>query len=65
MGAREVSIIGAIPPRRPTDKNVYSWWTKLRIAPLITHVEKPENGLGVYTMLADAPGQALGVLFEW
>lgn len=77
---REVSILGAIHPRTPQQEHVYFWWTKHRertlllklmsngrlpVEDLITHVEKPENCLNVYNMLADNPQHALGVLFEW
>ena len=77
---REVSILGAIHPRTPEQEHAYFWWTKNRertlllrlmangrlpTEDLITHIEKPANCLNVYSMLADNPQQALGVLFEW
>ena len=77
---REVSILGAIHPRTPEEDHVYFHWTKQRernlifrlmsegrltAEDLVTHVEKPENCQHVYTMLADNPHRALGVLFDW
>lgn len=77
---REVSLLGAIHPRTPEQPHVYFWWTKdrerrlilklmgsgqLPVEDLITHVEKPENCLNIYNMLADDPREVLGVLFEW
>ncbi len=38
---------------------------KLTAEDLITHVAKPEECLDIYTMLADNPKEALGVVFEW
>jgi 2-desacetyl-2-hydroxyethyl bacteriochlorophyllide A dehydrogenase len=70
----------AIHPKTPEQEHVYFWWTKdrerrlllnlmgsgqLPVEDLITHVEKPENCLNVYNMLADDPQRTLGVLFEW
>lgn len=77
---REVSILGAIHPRTPEQDHMYFHWTKdrernllfrlmsegrLTAEDLITHVAKPEQCLDIYTMLADRPQRALGVLFEW
>ena len=77
---REVSILGALQPRTPEQEHIYFWWTKSRerrfllslmadgrlsVEDLITSVEKPEDCLKVYEMLADNPQKALGVLFEW
>jgi len=77
---REVSILGALQPRTPEQEHIYFWWTKSRerrlllslmadgrlsVEDLITSVEKPEDCLKVYEMLADSPQKALGVLFEW
>lgn len=77
---REVSILGAIHPRTPQQEHIYFWWTKNRernlllklmaegklpAEDLITHVAKPEDCLDMYTMLADNPQGALGVVFEW
>ncbi|MBN1672186.1 MAG: zinc-binding alcohol dehydrogenase [Kiritimatiellae bacterium] len=77
---REVSILGAIQPKTPNEDHIYFHWTKnrerdllLRLMAegrltgedLITHVAKPEDCLEIYTMLADNPKEALGVVFEW
>lgn len=77
---REVSILGAIQPRTPNDDHVYYHWTKdrerdlvlrlmaqgrLPVADLVTHEARPEDCLEIYTMLADCPQGALGVVFDW
>ena len=77
---REVAILGAIAPITPDQDHIYFRWTKdrernlilrllsegrLTAEDLITHVARPEQCLDIYTMLADRPQQALGVLFEW
>ena len=77
---REVRILGAIQPRTPEADHIYYRWTKNRernlvmrllssgklpVEDLITHVAKPEQCQEIYTTLADAPQEALGVVFEW
>ncbi len=77
---REVAILGAIQPSTPDQDHIYYRWTKSRerdlllrllaegrmsAEDLITHLVKPEQALEIYTMLADRPQQALGVLFAW
>jgi 2-desacetyl-2-hydroxyethyl bacteriochlorophyllide A dehydrogenase len=77
---REVSILGAIQPKTPIEDHIYFHWTKnrerdliLRLMAegrltgedLITHVAQPEECLDIFTMLADDPKGALGVVFEW
>lgn len=77
---REVSILGAIHPRTPDEKNVYFWWTKKRerdlilrllsekrmsAEDLITHTARPQDCSEIYNMLADDPQKALGVIFDW
>ena len=77
---REVTIQGAFQPYTPAQDHRYYRWSKdrerqlimrlmnngrLLVEDLITHVAKPEECQEVYTMLADRPGNALGVLFEW
>ena len=77
---REVAILGVSHPRTPDRDHIYYHWTKdrernlilrllsegrLTAEDLITHVVKPEQCLDIYTMLADRPQQALGVVFEW
>ncbi len=77
---REVAIIGAFQPFTPDDDHIYYPWTKSRergllldlmaagrlpVADLITHVAQPEECQEIYTMLADNPRNALGVLFDW
>ena len=77
---REVDIIGAIQPITPESAHVYYPWTKsrdrrllldlmargrLRAADLITHRAAPAECQSVYSMLADRPQDALGVVFEW
>lgn len=77
---REVTVKGAIQPRTPDQSNIYYPWTKERdrtfilqlmaqgklpIEDLITHAAKPESCQEIYTMLADTPQEALGVVFEW
>jgi threonine dehydrogenase-like Zn-dependent dehydrogenase len=77
---REVSLLGAIQPKTPDQDNIYYRWTKERernlvlrlmaqgklpVEDLITHTAKPEACQEIYTMLADDPREALGVVFEW
>lgn len=77
---REVAILGAIQPRTPQRDHIYYRWTmdrersmlldlmaegQLPVEDLVTHVAKPEQCQEIYTMLADKPERALGVLFEW
>ena len=77
---REVSILGAIQPRTPTQGNMYYRWTmqrertfllrlmaagRLDAGSLVTHIEKPEACQDVYSRLADEPREMLGVLFDW
>ena len=77
---REVAILGAIQPKTPTRDHIYFRWTmdrersmlldlmgegKLPVEDLVTHLAKPEQCQEIYTMLADRPERALGVVFEW
>lgn len=77
---REVDLIGAIQPLTPESDNVYFPWTKsrerqlllqlmdrgqLRAGDLITHRAEPQSCQSIYEMLADRPGEALGVVFNW
>lgn len=77
---REVSILGALQPRTPDADHIYYRWTKdrerklilrlmadgrLPVEDLITHTAAPEQCLEIYQMLADHPGRALGVVFDW
>ena len=77
---REVALIGAFQPFTPDDDHIYYQWTKSRergllldlmaagrlpVADLITHVARPEQCQEIYTMLAENPQNALGVLFDW
>jgi 2-desacetyl-2-hydroxyethyl bacteriochlorophyllide A dehydrogenase len=77
---REITVLGAHQPKTPDDQHIYYPWTrkrdrdfiltlmtqgKLPIEDLITHTAKPEACQDIYTMLADNPQEALGVVFEW
>jgi 2-desacetyl-2-hydroxyethyl bacteriochlorophyllide A dehydrogenase len=77
---REVSILGAIQPITPDGDHVYYRWAKgrdrnlfmrlmssgkLTVEDLITHVMKPDQCQETYSMLADTPQDALGVVFDW
>lgn len=77
---REVSILGAIQPKTPNEDHIYYRFTKdrdrklilrlmasgkLPVEDLITHVAQPEECQEIYTMLADNPKEALGVVFDW
>jgi threonine dehydrogenase-like Zn-dependent dehydrogenase len=77
---REVSLLGAIQPKTPESDHIYYHWTKdrerrfvlqlmsggrLQVERLITHVADPESCQEIYTMLADDPREALGVVFAW
>jgi len=77
---REITVLGAHQPKTPDQPNIYYPWTKERdrtfilqlmaqgklpIKDLITHTAKPESCQEIYTMLADTPQEALGVVFEW
>ncbi len=77
---REVSILGAIQPKTPEQDHIYYRWTKNRdrdlvlrlmaegrlpIEDLITHTARPEACQDIFTMLADDPVDALGVVFDW
>ena len=77
---REVSLLGAIQPLTPDADHVYYHWAKSRernlvmrlmsdgklpVEDLITHVARPEQCQETYCMLADAPQDALGVVFDW
>jgi len=77
---REVSIFGAHQPKTPDDDHIYYRWSKdrerglvmrlmssgrLSVEDLITHVARPDECQNIYTMLAEDPSHALGVLFEW
>ena len=77
---REVSIIGAFQPMTPDADHTYYHWAKgrerglvmrlmssgrLPVEDLITHVAKPEHCQETFCMLADAPQDALGVIFDW
>ncbi len=78
--AREVSIVGAFQPRTPDAEHTYYRWGRgrerqlvmrlmssggLPVEDLITHVARPQQCQETYTMLADAPQDALGVVFDW
>ena len=77
---REVSILGAHQPKTPEADHIYYRWAKdrdrrlvmrlmgegrLLVEDLITHVAEPEQCQEIYTMLADDPRDALGVVFNW
>ncbi|HAA74738.1 TPA: hypothetical protein DCE37_06440 [Candidatus Latescibacteria bacterium] len=77
---REVSILGAHQPKTPDTDHIYYRWTKdreralvmrlmatdrLPVSHLVTHEFAPQDCQDVYTMLADAPKDVLGVLFRW
>lgn len=77
---REVCVVGAFQPITPERDHVYYHWTKdrdralilrlmaagrLPVEDLVTHVARPGQCHDIYTMLADRPGAALGVVFEW
>jgi len=78
---REREFIGAFHPITPEQEHIYYPWTKDRdramildlmadedrfpVEHLITHVAKPEQCQEIYEMLADEPGDALAVLFDW
>jgi L-iditol 2-dehydrogenase len=77
---REVSISGAFQPATPKNNHIYYRWNKNRerglvlslmadgklpIEDIITHTAKPAQCQEVFTMLADNPREALGVVFEW
>ena len=77
---REVSILGAHQPKTPEADHIYYRWAKERdrrlvirlmgegklpVEDLITHVADPDQCQEIYTMLADDPGDALGVVFKW
>jgi 2-desacetyl-2-hydroxyethyl bacteriochlorophyllide A dehydrogenase len=77
---REITVFGAHQPKTPDSRNIYYPWTKERdrdfilqlmaqgklpIEDLITHCAKPADCQDIYTMLADHPDEALGVVFEW
>lgn len=77
---REVSILGAHQPKTPEADHIYYRWAKERdrrlvmrlmaedklpVEDLITHVAEPEQCQEIYTMLADDPAAALGVVFKW
>lgn len=77
---REISILGAHQPKTPDNDHIYYRWTKAReralvlrlmatdrlpVSHLITHEFEPAACQDVYTMLADAPRDVLGVLFDW
>src|SRR5262249_55035599 len=38
---------------------------KLRLAPLLTHIFKPEQAAKAYEMMRTRPGDFLGVAFDW
>lgn len=77
---REVDIIGAFQPLTPEGDHVYYHWSKdrdrrlllelmaqdrLKVRDLITHRFEPEQCQNAYEMLAERPGEALGVVFKW
>ncbi len=77
---REVSILGAHQPKTPEADHIYYRWAKERdrrlvmrlmgegklpVEDLVTHVAEPERCQEIYTMLADDPSAALGVVFKW
>ena len=77
---RELTIQAAFQPYTPEQGNRYYPWTldrernlimrlmsdgRLPVEDLVSHVAKPEQCQEIYTMLADRPRNALGVLFEW
>ena len=77
---REVDLIGAIQPLTPEADHVYYPWTKdrerrlllnlidqgrLSMSDLISHRPQPRDCQSIYEMLADRPGEALGVVFDW
>jgi 2-desacetyl-2-hydroxyethyl bacteriochlorophyllide A dehydrogenase len=77
---REVSILGAIQPKTPNEDHIYYRFAKdrerklvirlmangkLPVEDLITHEAQPEECQDIYTMLADDPKEALGVVFDW
>ena len=77
---REITVLGAHQPKTPDEPHMYYPWTKERdrdfiltlmaqgklpIEDLITHTAKPDACQDIYTMLADNPQDALGVIFEW
>jgi len=77
---REVTLVGACQPITPDSEHIYYPWNKprdrmllldlmargrLSIADLITHRFSPEECQEAYEMLADRPGKALGVVFDW
>jgi 2-desacetyl-2-hydroxyethyl bacteriochlorophyllide A dehydrogenase len=77
---REVDLIGAFQPLTPEQDHVYYHWTKdrdrrlllelmaqgkLAVRDLITHRLDPEECQEGFEMLAERPGEALGVVFKW
>jgi threonine dehydrogenase-like Zn-dependent dehydrogenase len=77
---QEVTIIGAWHPRAPVAPHHYAPWSQarnravyldllrtglVRVDDLITHRARPEEAPRLYTELAAAPGDWLGVLFVW
>ena len=77
---REVDIIGAFQPLTPEGDHVYYPWSKdrdrslllelmaqgqLKVRDLITHRFDPEQCQMAYEMLAERPGEVLGVVFKW
>lgn len=77
---REVTVLGAHQPKTPDESDLYYPWSKRRdrdlvlrlmdegklpIEDLITHEADPGDCQSVYDMLADDPGEVLGVVFRW
>lgn len=77
---RELSIIGVFQPAAPTTPHSYNRWTQQRnrldflnliadgavkVDHLITHTPSWREGVEIFSMIHEGPGNWIGVVFDW